>query len=76
MLPSRTYMLNLRLPIRDLMAYIFPLKPVGMNVFGNLFLEECRKGVGHALPGKIDLDIHAGMLRRKLPELLEQPTNK
>lgn len=78
MLPSRPCMLSLRLAIRQrLNGLHFPTE-VGGNgclppyAFGNnLFPAECREGVGHALSGKTDLDIHAGMLRRELLELYE-----
>lgn len=76
MLPISTCMLNLRLPIRQRFNGLhFPTEVSGNECFppyafgNNLSPEECRGGVGHTLPGKIDLDIHAGMLRRKLPEL-------
>lgn len=76
MIPSRTCMLNLGLPIRQrFIGLHFPtevsgnegLLPYGFG--NNLFPEECKEGVGDVLLGKIDLDIHAGMWRRKLPEL-------
>jgi len=34
-----------------------------------MFPEECRESAGYALPVKTDLDIHAGMRRRKVHEL-------
>lgn len=68
MLPSRTCTLNLRLPIiQRFNSLHFPSEVSGneclpLYAFGNnLFPKEFREGVGRALPGKIDLDIHAGM---------------